>query len=102
MSVANISSGYAQLQSVRHPTQCDRSALYLTAEATVVEAIYPARKGRIRIGGVLWYAVAAEPDQHLSPGTMVSVIDRIGTKLVVKALPSNWSERVATALDHSQ
>jgi len=54
-------------------------------QATVEEAIYPRRVGRIRFQGSSWPA-RCELDQALEPGTIVSVLGNQNITLIVEPM----------------
>lgn len=54
-------------------------------EATVVSAIEPGKKGRIRLHGVFWFAKASSDGYGtISEGSIVIEIGRVGNTLIVR------------------
>ena len=62
-------------------------ANYINAEATVVETIFPNKKGRIKLFDIYWPAkIHSYITTAIAPGEIVYVIDRDGINLIVQPL----------------
>ena len=81
---------FGKTGTATHSVKYSYVANYINAEATVVEAIFPDNKGKIKLFDIYWPAkVSSHVKTVITAGESVRVVDRDGINLIVQPIEAS-------------